>query len=38
MEAALEEAKKNLKTAQESIVAQANKKKQDISFEIGESV
>ena len=38
IEAALEEAKKNLKAAQESIVAQANKKRQDVSFEIGNSV
>ena len=38
MEAALEEAKKNLKAAQESMVAQANKKRQDVLFEIGNSV
>lgn len=38
MDAALEVAKKNMKAAQESMTAQANKKRQDVTFEMGESV
>lgn len=38
MDATLEVAKKNMKAAQESMIAQANKKRQDVTFEVGESV